>query len=196
MKKRIFASKILAVSVIGVTLLSHHAYSDDSAYGMVLELTGYVFLAIAAFGRIWASAFISGKKNTSLVTDGPYSVVRNPLYLFSFFGFIGSGLVFESIVIAFMFGLVFFFTHWPTILKEESKLNDLFGDTFQSYKKKVPRFIPKPWLLKNPKNTTILMPIFSKALFQAAFIMVVYPTAQLVEQAHIHSYLPVFFKLI
>lgn len=55
-----------------------------------LEIFGYALLLVAAPGRIWCSIYIVGRKDEELCTDGPYSLVRNPLYAFSLLGLVGA----------------------------------------------------------------------------------------------------------
>ena len=43
-----------------------------------LMLLACFMAGIGAFGRIWCSLYIAGYKNNVLVTDGPYSMCRNP----------------------------------------------------------------------------------------------------------------------
>ncbi|MDX1430959.1 MAG: isoprenylcysteine carboxylmethyltransferase family protein [Gammaproteobacteria bacterium] len=194
-KNRMLATKLFALGIFGVSLVSHHVYLDDSIIDLVLEGLGYILLGTAAFGRTWASAYIAGKKNQLLVTDGPYSAVRNPLYFFSFLGFLGAGLAFESIVLASLFGMVFFITHWPAILREEQKLIELFGHSYARYRNRVPRFFPNLRLLEHPHSVVLFPAIFSKALLEASLIAFVFLIAHIVEWAHVHSYLPVALRL-
>ncbi len=49
-----------------------------------MDIIGFVFIVMAGVGRIWSSAYISGFKNGKVVKDGAYSLMRNPLYFFSF----------------------------------------------------------------------------------------------------------------
>jgi len=196
MKNRILLAKLLSIIIFSVTLISNHPYYwDEFAYEFMVESLGFVLLSASAFGRIWSSAFISGKKNKSLVTDGPYSMVRNPLYFCSFLGFLGAGLAFKSIVISTLLGIVFFLTHGSTILDEEKILAELFGRSYRSYKNSVPRFIPKPSLLKLPENVSLSPSIFTKALLDSSLIVSVFIMAHLIEWAHIHSILPILLKL-
>jgi protein-S-isoprenylcysteine O-methyltransferase Ste14 len=182
---RIKLARFAAFPLIGVAMVTHHTFSETSFLDVFYEVTGYALLAAGAVGRLWCAAFISGRKNAELVTDGPYSVVRNPLYFFSFLGFIGAGLAFESITLALAFGLVFFATHWPTILREEKRLRQLFGEAFQRYSMTVPRFVPRPWKLHQPASVSISTSLFSRAVLESTLVLGVFLAAQLVERVHV-----------
>lgn len=196
MKKRILVIKLLTLMVLAVAIMSDHTYGKNTLMDLILEISAYNALVIAAMGRLWASAYISGKKDEVLVTDGPYSIVRNPLYFFSFIGFVGAGLAFESIVIAVGMALVFFLTHWQTILEEEKRLRGTFGKQFDEYVKTVPRFVPKPWKLVNPQEVSFAPVIFTRAVLNCSLIPMVFSLAHIVEWAHENSVLPILFRLL
>jgi protein-S-isoprenylcysteine O-methyltransferase Ste14 len=196
MKKRILVIKLLTLMTLAVTIVSHHIYDENTLVALTLEISSYIALFIAAMGRIWTSAYILGKKNKVLVTDGPYSIVRNPLYFFSFVGFVGAGLAFESIVIAVGMALVFFLTHWSTIFEEEKRLHGTFGKQYDEYVKTVPRFVPKPWRLINPQEVSFAPVMFSRAVLDCSLIaMATFSIAHIVEWAHVNSMLPILFRL-
>jgi protein-S-isoprenylcysteine O-methyltransferase Ste14 len=48
-----------------------------------IENVGFSLVLLAIIGRCWASLYIGGRKVRELVTHGPFSIVRNPLYVFS-----------------------------------------------------------------------------------------------------------------
>ncbi len=195
MNKRILVLRLLVVCVVVVVFLSNHFYEEGSLAALSLKVSGFLMLNISAFGRVWSAAFISGKKSNTLVTYGPYSVVRNPLYFFSFVGFVGAGLAFGSVSIAAAFGVIFFLAHWPTILKEEALLGELFPDSFENYMSSVPRFIPRPWLMNAPESVSFSPRVFSKALLDSSLLMSVFIVAMVIEWAHLHSLLPVYVTL-
>ncbi len=195
MKKRMFVSKLLVLLILVVAFFSHHIYEEGSFLDIALEISGYLFLIIAMMGRVWASAYISGKKNQVIVMDGPYSVVRNPLYFFSFLGFLGAGMAFESIIIALALVLVFFLTHWNTILNEEKELHRVFGSQFDEYVKTTPRFIPKLRKLKNPLEVSFNPVVFSRAVLDNSLIAVVFCLAHIIEWAQLNSIIPILFNL-
>lgn len=195
MRKRLMFAKVLTGGVVATAFVSHHAYSEESVADLVLEISGFTLLGIAALGRIWSAAYISGKKSKELVTDGPYSIMRNPLYFFSFLGFVGAGLAFESLYLAGALAAVFFLTHWPTILKEERKLAGIFGESFAEYKEQVPRFIPAPWRHSHADSFAVSPPVFSKAIMESWMIFAVFLCAHTIEWAHTHQFLPVVFRV-
>lgn len=195
MRKRLIFSKILVIIIIAIALTSHHIYNEESFLNLTFEITGYILLGISAFGRTWAAAFISGKKSKKLITDGPYSIMRNPLYFFSLLGFIGAGLTFESLLLTSAFTAVFFLTHWPTILKEEQILQKHFGQPFIDYKKITPRFIPNLFILKNPVSINISPTIFSKVILESSLVLLVFSTAHTIEWLHIHGKIPILYHI-
>ena len=49
----------------------------------LIEMAGLVLILVCILGRTWCTLYIGGLKKRELVTAGPYSVVRNPLYVFT-----------------------------------------------------------------------------------------------------------------
>lgn len=114
---------------------------------------------IAGFGialageliRIWSVGFAgsetrttSGVGGTYLVTQGPYSIVRNPLYIGNILIYTGIGIMSLSLfpylqIAGFVF---FFFQYYCIILTEEDFLSRKFTDSFPVYKNTVGRFLP------------------------------------------------------
>ena len=99
--------------------------------------------AVALLGgvvRAWAAGTI--RKNRVLATTGPYAYTRNPLYFGSFL--IAIGLVIASGRWWFVILLVIYLAiYHPVMLKEEKRLERLFGDDYRQYESAVPRFFPR-----------------------------------------------------
>ena len=193
MNTRLLAAKTLAVGVVATALLSHHVYTEGSVTNLSLEIGGITLLTAAALGRIWSAAFITDKKSRVLVTEGPYSLTRNPLYFFSFLGFIGAGLAFESLTLAGALMVIFFLTHWPTILKEERKLRDLFGGAYDDYTRVVPRFLPSLHRPRLPEAIDVSPRILTKAMLESAMVLGIFLLADVEEWAHITGHIPTLF---
>jgi len=118
-------------------------------------LVGGTIMMAGEFLRTWASGYIY--KDQELATTGPYSIVRNPLYLGSFLIGLGATLISNVILLLILYPLLFLATYLPLILQEEEKLLKLFGDSALSYMTKVPRLLPSfrsynppfhPWSLE------------------------------------------------
>lgn len=195
MFNRIVLSKILAVLLLAATAFAQPVYAEGAAPEVVLNILGFLLLMVAAFGRTWASLFIAGHKNSRVVTDGPYSIVRHPLYLFSLMGFVGAGLVLESVIVVAGLVAVFTITHRPAMQSEEQRLLRLFGDEYRQYMERVPRMIPRLAGYQAPAAVEVDTRRFGRALVEAALIMLVFLIAAGVEIAREQGLLPALFPV-
>lgn len=107
------------------------------------------------FLRTWASGYIY--KDQELATAGPYSIIRNPLYLGSFLIGLGATLLSGLLILLILYPFLFLATYLPLIQQEEEKLLKIFGESALSYMQKVPRLLPsfksykppyQPWSLE------------------------------------------------
>jgi len=77
-----------------------------------------------------------------LTMIGPYALVRHPLYVGSFMMMIGFCILIDDVEnIWFVLG-PFAFIFVVSVLKEERVLSNKFGERWQNYAGKVPRFLP------------------------------------------------------
>ena len=103
-RKRILFSRIFVISMIAIIIMSDEFrvntldISDMQSIG--LSIIGFVLVTLGGFGRLWASLYVEGFKTKKLITEGPYSMVRNPLYFFTVVILLGFCLVVKSIPIA------------------------------------------------------------------------------------------------
>ena len=194
-RRRVLTPKVLFLPVFVVALISHHAWREEGLLNLWFEVTALTLVVIGAIGRIWVSAYIAGRKNQELVTHGPYAIVRNPLYMFSFFAFVGAGLAFESFTFAALFAALFFATHLPAILNEERFLREKFGAKFDAYAQAVPRLIPRSWKPACPMHLRFNTSIYSRSVLDSSLIVAMFLVAQVVEWGHLHHVLPVVFLL-
>jgi protein-S-isoprenylcysteine O-methyltransferase Ste14 len=124
-------------------------HADDIARG--LFVLAAVIAAAAAFLRSSGSAYLhqdivyaSDVKSASLVADGPYRYVRNPLYFGNLLLAIGVGALASRAGFAFLVVATFVFCY-RLILREESELSGARGQAYEDYRRAVPRFLPSPW---------------------------------------------------
>jgi protein-S-isoprenylcysteine O-methyltransferase Ste14 len=192
--KRLFIPKLLFLPAIAFALVSQHVYVDDGFWDTTLEVVAFLLLLLATMGRVWTAAYISGRKTQELVSDGPYSLTRNPLYFFSFLAYLGGGLAFEKLSVAFIFGVVFFLSHWPTILAEEAKLRGIFGDQYDEYAKSVPRFLPRLGPMKLPDSVTFKPASFNRAVLDCSCVMSAFILAHLIEYTQNQHLIPILIR--
>lgn len=140
-KNRITISRLFWTSGLIALLLTEKMFADQ-LIGNLLPMAGLVLIGIAMVGRLWCSLYIGGRKNNELVTEGPYSMTRNPLYFFSLLGFVGIAFCTRSLSFSFCV-VAFFVLVYPSVIgSEEAFLRRRFGAAFEAYCKRTPRFFP------------------------------------------------------
>jgi len=108
-----------------------------------LEAVGVILIALAVGGRAWCTLYIGGRKKVALVQSGPYSVMRNPLYSFTFLGVLGIGLQFGGLSFA-LIGLVIAWSVFTFVVQQEERfLEERYHAEYKAYLERVPRFLPK-----------------------------------------------------
>ncbi len=90
--------------------------------------------------RLWANGYAI--KTTKLTTSGPYSLVRNPLYLGTILITIGFMILLNTSYVGLIFILIMLAVYLRTIRNEERALALRFGQAYLDYKNKVPMLIP------------------------------------------------------
>ena len=147
----------LRVSIISLALLSYffiefRAFTLELSVEQSLQLSviGFILLIFGCFGRIWASLYIEGNKTKNLITNGPFMMVRNPLYFFSLMILIGFCFALKSLFLPIGLILIFIVFHVPTIANEERKLRNIHGELFDDYVRSTPRLIPNIFKYKKP----------------------------------------------
>jgi protein-S-isoprenylcysteine O-methyltransferase Ste14 len=80
---------------------------------------------------------------TKLVVEGPYRVVRNPMYWSVACVILGEALAFRSLALAEMACAFFAFAALFVMIFEEPILRREFGAEYEAYCRRVPRWIPR-----------------------------------------------------
>jgi protein-S-isoprenylcysteine O-methyltransferase Ste14 len=106
----------------------------STAAGLIVALPGMAL-------RIWAAGHI--RKGKELTVTGPYSLVRNPLYLGSFA--VGLGLAVMGLNPWFAAGYVVLFAlvYGRKMRDEETHLLRIYGAVYPPYRDSVPRIVPR-----------------------------------------------------
>lgn len=145
----IFRALILAVVVarIFVDIDPWLGVFSSLYYGPVL-VVGMVFLLISFSAVNYLQAFmhedwrsgVDPKQNRHLLTNGPYSRSRNPVFMAVMLGQLGFFLALPSV-----FSMVCLVAGVTVLMRqarvEERALADLFGDAYEAYRRRVPRWL-------------------------------------------------------
>lgn len=107
-----------------------------------LPVLGMALLAVCILGRCWCTLYIGAFKKNQLVTTGPYSLCRNPLYVFSCMAGAGMGLMSGSLSMGALFLLIVALVFGRVALKEEAYLAAQFGGDYARYRAETPRWWP------------------------------------------------------
>ena len=100
-----------------------------------------VCAALRRLGKQWAVAARLVEGHT-LIQEGPYSVVRNPIYLGMFGMLLANGLIVTQWLPLLGASVLFVFGTYIRIRSEERLLREAFGSEFEAYARRVPALIP------------------------------------------------------
>ena len=190
---RIAWSRAVVIGVLLLVLFGSPPVWTAGWASELFEMLGYFLLAGAALWRIWCALFIAGSKNGELATSGPYSMVRNPLYLGNFAGAVGFGFAVEQPYLAALFALAFALFYPSVVAREEARLGEIFGERYREYCSRVPRWIPD-WSRYQEADTVSVSPRHVRgAILDAMWFLWAFALWQLIEQLHTAGILPTLF---
>lgn len=113
------------------------------ALGLALTVLGYAgtLWCYAAMGDTWRIG-VNRNEKTSLVTRGPYNVIRHPIYGFQIVMLVGAALLLPTI-----FSIVIIVVHFLCVQAkagdEEAYLLGVHGETYRAYLDRTGRLFPK-----------------------------------------------------
>lgn len=112
------------------------------AAGIILVLVAVAMIALAFQALKRASTTVRPDRPAEhLVTDGPFALTRNPLYLADTIALIGIGLIAGSAWFLILAIIAAFATQKLAIEREERHLDTRFGKKYRDYCRRVRRWI-------------------------------------------------------
>ncbi|HWA45435.1 MAG TPA: isoprenylcysteine carboxylmethyltransferase family protein [Hypericibacter adhaerens] len=160
-----------------------------------VEAVGFAAIVLCILGRAWCALYIGGRKANRLVTEGPYSLSRNPLYLFSFLGAAGIGAQTGSLAIAALFAAGAIAIFRPAIQREEAALQTIFGQAYEDYRRRTPRFGPRLTAWHDATRLEIHPQALYRTIADGLVFAALVPLFELVDWAQAAGYLGVIAKL-
>ena len=197
-KYRLAFSKTLLVVFIIVLVISDHGVVKSQGVSIAMDLIGFIMVLIGGIGRLWSSLYIEGNKNRKLISDGPYSMMRNPLYIFSMLLLIGYILLIKSIIIGVLFLSIFMLLYMSTIYNEEKILLSRHDSAYMEYFRKTPRFIPKLSLYKASNSQTsidINVKKIESVMIEVAGFILFFGLIKLLDILHKAEYIKTYLTL-
>ena len=141
--------KRISLSLLGIGLVPHFTWRyielfPDWRIGFA---AGWPLLALGLLVLVWAVQTMRSagedfeKPTSSIVSRGPYSLSRNPIYLSMVMAYVAVALILNSAWPLFLLPLTLAVLHFGVILKEERDLQQFFGSEYASYRANVRRWI-------------------------------------------------------
>lgn len=138
-------------------LLSWSGIRGPDAIG-VPQAVGVVIVTVGAAVALWCIfTFASVGRGTpapfdpprKLVVQGPYRLVRNPMYIGAGMALVGAALFYESWPILGYTAIFFLIAHLFVSWYEEPTLRRNFGPEYEAYCHRVGRWWPRRWTVLN-----------------------------------------------
>ena len=145
---RNFFFKSRSYTPIPILLMMLYFARPNSPYFFL----GIILIAIGEIIRLRSVSFAGGETRTmnvgasSICKSGPYSIVRNPLYIGNMMIYVGFAFVAGSVYVVTisLITLIYFLIQYSLIISlEEEALEEKFGDEYITYKKLVPSILPR-----------------------------------------------------
>ncbi len=181
-------------AVLVLVAISERPWSQHGS-GDLASIAGLLLMATVALGRVWTSAFIAGSKDERLVTSGPYSLCRHPLYALSLLGGLGVGLATRSVVILVLTVSLLAVLLLRAMREEERLLSARHGAEFGRYRAEVPLLIPRTLEAREPQFLQIDVNLYWKAFLDAGSFILLYAAIFALDELRAAQRLPTLFVL-
>lgn len=194
-RNRLIAARIfgLGISVLLILGATYWNFSNQMI-GTALFVAGTLLAVLGFCGRLWCLSYIAGRKKRVLVTGGPYSLCRHPLYFFTMVGGLGLALCTETLSIPLIF-LLGFGIHYPSVIRAEDEFLSLNFPGYDDYKKRVPAFFPRLIPLVDEETVPVNARAFLRELSSAGGSLCLLGVIELIEGLHAADILPTYFLI-
>ncbi len=102
--------------------------------------TGFIVSMAGEAIQVWCFACIN--KNKELSTNGPYAIMRNPMYIGRYLLILGGIITTGSWILVALYTIIYYFYMVNRVKREEDVLIKIFGNNYGEYCKQVNRFVP------------------------------------------------------
>lgn len=192
---RKLAVLVALIGLMGASVVTQSIDGIDGEWHERVESIGLVAIVLSIVGRAWCSLYIGGRKKSEIVDRGPYSITRNPLYVFSYIGAFGIGAQSGSATIGAAFVLAAMLVFFMTVKREEAFLEREFGAVYAAYKARTPRFWPRFSLWRDEEQLTIRPALFVTTILDGLVFLLAIPVFELIDIGQASGWLQVMTYL-
>lgn len=172
---RIRHTRVFCLLLIPLLVITGSRWPENSLLHELMEFSGHFFVTGGVLLRVLAATYIGGQKNDSIAAGGPFSVVRNPLYVGTFFASLGLAMMTASVTVTLIVAIAFCAYYSFTVQREEAFLRHKFGDCYQSYVERVPRWLPALRLWTEPGELFAKPYYIRRAVLDASAFLLAVP---------------------
>ena len=185
----------IAVIGIGIAAVTSSAWPADTLMCPAVKAVGIGLIVVCIIGRTWSRLYVGWHKTRRLISTGPYSVCRNPLYSFSILGAAGALAQSGSITAALMAAVAVWYVLYLVTLREEQILAGLHDKNYQLYMQDVPQFLPRLSLWHDAEMVETRPLDTLKTFLEGCLFLLAIPTFSLIEYCQNNGILPVLFRI-
>jgi protein-S-isoprenylcysteine O-methyltransferase Ste14 len=186
---------LLAAAGAILWLVSGSYWPGDGLVSTVAFSVGVLMVAFGFAGRLWVSTYQAGHKNKVLITVGPYSLCRNPMYLSNLLGGLGACLTTGTITVPILFVLAASLHYRRVIPDEEARLRRHHGAAFDAYHARTPLIIPAFKRFTQPEEYLVRTRELSTRIPLALWPIVAVAIIHMVAALHQQGLLPELFRI-
>lgn len=178
-------------NTLGAALFKYRDYTPIPLILMILifaeptvttAVLGLISVFLGELTRVYSVAFIGSISRTRkdrtggrLIKEGPFSFVRNPLYVGNFFITLGVAIFAGSSALVALTVALFAFQYYFIVQYEEELLRKTFGQDYDDFCREVPAWFPKKRFeiekLEWPSSFSAAIKSEQKTLMAIAFMI-------------------------
>ena len=192
-KLRIVGLRLCFLPVVFMAIFVRPSWPTEGELAFWIEFVGYFFLLIGLLIRMWSALYVGGRKSKRLITEGPYSICRNPLYIGTFLLTIGAGLCFENPLMLFASLTLIVPAHLLVVRMEETHLEAIFAEEYRRYAGRVPRYWPRLRSYAAAETLTISTRAVRRIAADTVGVLLLPEVEDLLELLHDHGVIPVLW---
>lgn len=118
------------------------SFMNNTSIDNVFDIIGLAISVLGLLLRVVSRDWKIAHGNNCLVTGGPYSVVRHPMYVGSFLAGFGLCLILGSILFIVIYSICFIVVHSRIARREDKYMDGVWPEEHKQYVLSVPAFVP------------------------------------------------------